>query len=118
MSAPFKMSPGRGPYQKTGKGIPDTFKSPALQEKSYEEKLEATLKAIKNKDAETAKEYRKKRESNVLDSLNTVVTKGREIAAMKYGDKSRGGGLPLDASEPIFTTQRHVNKSNRKPNNK
>jgi len=118
MSAPFKMSPGRGPYQKTGKGIPDTFKSPALQEKSYEEKLEATLKAIKNKDAETAKEYRKKRESNVLDSLNTVVTKGREIAAMKYGDKSRGGGLPLDASESTFETQRHVNKSNRKPNNK
>lgn len=31
MSSPFKMNPGRGSMEKTGRGIPQTFKSPNLQ---------------------------------------------------------------------------------------
>lgn len=31
MSSPFKMNPGRGPMKKTGRGIPETMCSPAMQ---------------------------------------------------------------------------------------
>lgn len=33
MNSPFKMNPGRGPMQKTGRGIPKSMCSPAMQRK-------------------------------------------------------------------------------------
>ena len=107
----FKQNPlqQRGP--KTGAGIPETFKSPATQQKTYQQKLAASLKGIKDNDDSYEAKYKKERQDNVLDSLNTVVTEGRRAAAKKYGDKSRGKGLPLDASEATYTTEKHAKKS-------
>ena len=34
MNSPFKMAPGRGPMQKTGRGIPKSMCSPAMQKDS------------------------------------------------------------------------------------
>jgi hypothetical protein len=48
------------------------------------------------------------RQSSVLDSLNTVKTKGRRAAAKKYGDKARGKGLPTDASEKTYKTKKYI----------
>ena len=113
MSAPFKMNPGRGPMQKTGKGIPDTFKSPTLQKLSYQQKLDASLKAIKDNDDSNKEQYTKKKQDNVLDSLNTVKTEGRKAAAVKYGNEARKkktgkAGLPTDASEDTWITRNFV----------
>ena len=113
----FKQNPlqQRGP--KTGAGIPETFKSPATQQKTYQQKLDASLASIKTNDASYAKRMKEDRQDNVLDSLNTVKTKGRRAAAQQYGNKSRKsdsnptGALPLDASEKTYITAKHAKKS-------
>tara|TARA_R110000803_G_scaffold192652_1_gene255552 strand:+ start:775 stop:1374 length:600 start_codon:yes stop_codon:yes gene_type:complete len=113
----FKQNPlqQRGP--KTGAGIPETFKSPATQQQTYQQKLAASLKGIKDNDDSYQAKYKKERQDNVLDSLKTVVTEGRHAAAKKYGDEARKsdtnttGALPLDASEPSYRTENYAKKS-------
>jgi len=118
MSTPFKMTPGRGPYQKTGKGIPMSFQSP-LNQQSFQEKLEAAKKAIVDKNVATGKKQKEVRQNSVLDSLNTVVKEGEYAAAKKYGNKARAkanknnktGALPEDASEATYKTKEYVKDS-------
>ena len=118
MSTPFKMTPGRGPYQKTGKGIPMSFQSP-LNQQSFEEKLAAAKKAIVDKNKATGKKQKEVRQNSVLDSLNTVVKEGDKAAAIKYGNKARAkenktnttGALPEDASEATYKTKKYVKDS-------
>ena len=125
MSTPFKMTPGRGPYQKTGRGIPMSFQSP-LNQQSFEEKLAAAKKAIVDKNKAKGKEQKEVRQSSVLDSLNTVVKEGEGAAAKKYGNKARKavqdkrakntselgtGALPEDASENKDLTEQYRRKS-------
>ena len=118
MSTPFKMTPGRGPYQKTGRGIPMSFQSP-LNQQSFEEKLAAAKKAIVDKNKAKGKEQKEVRQSSVLDSLNTVVKEGEGAAAKKYGNKARAkanknnktGALPEDATEATYKTKKYVKDS-------
>jgi len=118
MSTPFKMTPGRGPYQKTGKGIPMSFQSP-LNQQSFQEKLAAAKKAIVDKNIATGKKQKEVRQNSVLDSLNTVVKEGDAVAAKKYGNKARAkanknnktGALPEDASEATYKTKKYVKDS-------
>ncbi len=116
MSAPFKMTPGKGPYQKTGKGIPMSFQSP-LNQKSFQDKLSAVKKKISDKNTATGLKRKAVRQDNVLDSLNTVADKGERAAAIKYGNKARKsksnitGALPEDASEANYKTKKYVKDS-------
>ena len=116
MSAPFKMTPGKGPYQKTGKGIPMSFQSP-LNQKSFQDKLAAAKKKISDKNTATGLKRKAVRQDNVLDSLNTVADKGERAAAIKYGNKARKsksnitGALPEDASEANYKTKKYVKDS-------
>jgi len=118
MSAPFKMTPGKGPYQKTGKGIPMSFQSP-LNQKSFQDKLAAAKKKISDKNIATGLKRKAVRQDNVIDSLNTVADKGERAAAIKYGNKARAkadksnktGALPEDASEANYKTKRYAKDS-------
>ena len=114
MNAPFKMNPGRGPMQKTGRGIPTAL----LQEDTYEQKLDSIKKVIETKKkvaAENKKiekqnqtqdslrvvrqmeiqkqEFQKKKkaeqQNQVLDSLRMVNEKGERAAAEFYANKER-----------------------------
>jgi len=118
MSAPFKMTPGKGTYQKTGKGIPMSFQSP-LNQKSFQDKLAAAKKKISDKNTATGLKRKAVRQDNVLDSLNTVADKGEKAAAIKYGNKARAkasknnktGALPEDASEANYKTEKYAKDS-------
>ena len=116
MSAPFKMTPGKGPYQKTGKGIPMSFQSP-LNQKSFQDKLAEAKKKISDKNTATGLKRKAVRQDNVIDSLNTVADKGERAAAIKYGNKARKsksnptGALPEDASEANYKTKKYVKDS-------
>tara|TARA_R110000823_G_C15740610_1_gene480784 strand:+ start:120 stop:755 length:636 start_codon:yes stop_codon:yes gene_type:complete len=113
----YKQNPLQQRSPKTGAGIPEAFKSPATQQKTYQQKLDASLASIKTNDAAYENRMKENRQGNVLDSLNTVKTKGRRAAAEKYGNKSRksdsnpSGALPTNASEKTYITKKHAKKS-------
>lgn len=56
MSSPFKMNPGRGPMQKTGRGIPNTMCSPAMQMKDAVSGKEVPADAVFGKTKTTFKD--------------------------------------------------------------
>jgi len=106
-----------GPKQKKDldprveKGLATLKKKKEAQASAKKAREEAKKKMAAKKASDAVdKKQREKRVAKrarvdlVVDSLKTA-GKSERLAAKKYGNKKRGGGLPLDASEKVSKTR-------------
>ena len=139
----YKQNAGRGPMQKTGRGIPENLKSPAGQAQTYEQTIASLQKRIAANDEKDLKDDLQKDQAQVKDSMRMVVAGDRAGAAKKYGNYGRsrknanisksdigkrkdkelfrggkqfGTGLPLNASESPWETE-NLQDQNQSPFN-
>ena len=128
----YTQNAGRGPMQKTGRGIPENLKSPAGQAQTYEQTIASLQKRIAAKDEQDIKDDLQKNQAQVIDSMGMVAAGDRAGAAEKYGNYARsrnnaniksdeigkrkdkelfrggkqfGTGLAKDASEDVWDTE-------------
>jgi|TARA_B110000914_G_scaffold191024_1_gene177278 hypothetical protein len=138
----YTQNAGRGPMQKTGRGIPENLKSPAGQAQTYEQTIASLQKRIAAKDEQDIKDDLQKNQAQVIDSMGMVAAGDRAGAAEKYGNYARsrnnaniksdeigkrkdkelfrggkqfGTGLAKDASEDPWETENLQGSRNKNP---
>jgi hypothetical protein len=138
----YTQNAGRGPLQKTGRGIPENLKSPAGQAQTYEQTIASLQKRLAANDEKDLKDDLQKNQAQVKDSMQMVVAGDRAGAAEKYanygrsrknanisssdigkrkdkelfrGGKQFGTGLAIDASETPYETGRLRGNINKNP---